>query len=79
MADTPETPPTKRAKKATPVEPTKGATAATREVTPTAPIKTAATKPGNGAASHGWAAQITPLKEQAEKAARTAADSMPRP
>ena len=50
MADTPETPPTKRAKKATPAEPTKGATAATREVTPTAPIKTAATKPGNGAA-----------------------------
>lgn len=76
MADTPETPPTKRAKKATPVEPTKGATAATREVTPTAPIKTAATKPGNGAASHGWAAQIAPLKEQAEKAARTAADKL---
>ena len=76
MADTPETPPTKRAKKATPAEPTKGATAATREVTPTAPIKTAATKPGNGAASHGWAAQITPLKEQAEKAARTAADKL---
>ena len=76
MADTPETPPTKRAKKATPAEPTKGATAATREVTPTAPIKTAATKPGNGAASHGWAAQIAPLKEQAEKAARTAADKL---
>ena len=76
MADTPETPPTKRAKKATPVEPTKGATAATREVTPTAPIKTAATKPGNGAASHGWAAQIAPLKEQAEKAARSAADKL---
>lgn len=76
MADTPETPPTKRAKKATPAEPTKGATAATREVTPTAPIKTAATKPGNGAASHGWAAQIAPLKEQAEKAARSAADKL---
>ncbi len=76
MADTPAPPPTKRAKKATPAEPTKGATAATREVTPTAPIKTAATKPGNGAASHGWAAQIAPLKEQAEKAARTAADKL---
>ncbi|CAD7335952.1 hypothetical protein FIM10_03780 [Sphingomonadales bacterium 56] len=76
MADTPETPPTKRTKKAAPAEPAKGAPVATREVTPTAPIKTAATKPGNGAASQGWSAQIAPLKEQAEKAARTAADKL---
>ncbi len=76
MADTPETPPTKRTKKATPANPAKGAPVATNEVTPAAPVKTAATKPGNGTASDGWTAQIAPLKEQAEKVARTAAGKL---
>ena len=84
MADTPETPPIKRAKKATPAKPAKGKPVAATDTppAPAAPVKTAATrqasaaKSGNGAASHGWAAQIAPLKAQAEKAARTAADKL---
>ncbi|MFC3441405.1 hypothetical protein ACFOKF_09410 [Sphingobium rhizovicinum] len=46
-----------------------------------APVKKAATrkapaakKPGNGAAAHGWTAQIAPIKAQAEKAAKVATD-----
>ena len=76
MADTPETPPIKRTKKATAAEPAKGAAVTTSEATPAAPIKTAATTSSNGAASEGWTAQIAPLKEQAEKTARSAADKL---
>lgn len=80
MADTPDTPPVKRGKKpaaekpakATPV---KSATAPAPVKTP--PVKKAATrKAGNGAASQGWTAQIAPIKEQAEKAAKAAADKL---
>lgn len=82
MADTPETPPAKRAKKTTESESAKGAPVATREVTPTAPspVKTAGTSKaadadlGNSDSPKGLSAQIAPLKAQAEKAARTAAD-----
>jgi ElaB/YqjD/DUF883 family membrane-anchored ribosome-binding protein len=84
MADTPETPPTKRARKASPAKPAKGQPVAAVDAAaaPAEPVKAAATrkapaaKPGNGAASHGWAAQIAPLKEQAEKAAKSAADKL---
>lgn len=86
MADTPETPPAKRAKKATIDKPAKVKSAKASPVTPTqssslepaAPIKaapaTTAAGAGNGAASHGWTAQIAPIKAQAEKAAKSAAD-----
>lgn len=87
MADTPETPPVKRAKKAVAVKPAKAKPVETATVTTTAvkaaPVKTAATrkaaaakKPGNGAAAHGWSAQIAPIKEQAEKAVKAAADTL---
>lgn len=87
MADTPETPPVKRAKKAVAVKPAKAKPVETATVTTTAvkaaPVKTAATrkaaaakKPGNGAAAHGWTAQIAPIKEQAEKAVKAAADTL---
>jgi hypothetical protein len=80
MADTPETPPAKRGRKPKAVEATTDTPSAATPVK-SAPVKTAATrsaakKPGNGAASHGWTAQIAPLKEQAEKAARAAADKL---
>ena len=84
MADTPETPPAKRAKKSaartTKAKPIAPSTAPKAQAT--APAKVAATrkatvaKPGNGAAAHGWTAQIAPLKAQAEKAARSAADKL---
>ena len=88
MADTPETPPAKRAKKATTDKPAKAkpvkaeamAPATSSSIEPAAPLKAAPTRKatsaqsGNGAASHGWSAQIAPIKAQAEKAARTAAD-----
>src|SRR3546814_14376648 len=48
-----------------------------------APVKTATTRkaaapktPGNGAVAHGWTAQIAPIKAQAEKAAKAAADKL---
>jgi ElaB/YqjD/DUF883 family membrane-anchored ribosome-binding protein len=80
MADTPETPTAKRGRKPKSAEATTE-TASTIAPVPSAPVKTAAKssaakKPGNGAASHGWSAQIAPLKEQAEKAARAAADKL---
>lgn len=84
MADTPETPPIKRAKKIAGTKPVKAKPVKTVE-TPvaTAPLKKAATrnastgaKPGNGAASHGWSAQIAPLKAQAEKAVKSATETM---
>lgn len=82
MADTPETPPAKRTRKAAPAKtPKKAASAST--LVKAEPVKKAATrksaapkKPGNGAVSHGWTAQIAPLKAQAEKAARSAADKL---
>jgi ElaB/YqjD/DUF883 family membrane-anchored ribosome-binding protein len=85
MADTPETPPVKRGRKAaapkvTKAKPTKAATTTTTTAVKAPPVKKAATrkapakKPGNGAASHGWSAQIAPIKAQAEKAAKAAAD-----
>jgi len=86
MADTPETPPVKRARKASPAKAPKAKPA---KATPSstlvkaAPVKTAATRkaaapktPGNGAAAHGWTAQIAPIKAQAEKAAKAAADKI---
>ena len=80
MADTPETPPAKRAKKpaaarapkAKPVDPSTTPTPAKAAATRKAP----AAKPGNGAAAHGWAAQIAPIKAQAEKAAKSAVDKL---
>lgn len=88
MADTPETPSAKRARQAAadkPVKakPIKGPVTATKAggAVKAAPIKTAATRkaaatPGNGTASHGWAAQIAPIKSQAEKAAKAAAEKL---
>ncbi|QGP80881.1 hypothetical protein [Sphingobium sp. CAP-1] len=85
MADTPETPPAKRGRKpaAVKAKPVKGAVAAAPAPVKSAPVKKAATrkaaspkKPGNGAASHGWTAQIAPIREQAEKAAKAAADKL---
>lgn len=70
-------------KKAKPV--TASETALTGTAVKAAPVKQAATrkaatakakKPGNGAASAGWTAQIAPLKAQAEKAAKSAADKL---
>lgn len=82
MADTPETPPVKRAKKAaaTKAKPVKSVSTTAVKA---APVKKAATRKapaksassGNGAA-HGWTAQIAPLKAQAEKAAKSAADKL---
>ncbi len=87
MADTPETPPVKRVKKTAVVKPTKAKAAKSPIASPsspavkTAPVKKAAIrkapavkKPGNGAASQGWTAQIAPIKAQAEKAAKVATD-----
>lgn len=85
MADTPVTPPAKRAKKeatdkpakAKPVKTASAAPTASASTAPSVPIKSGpAPKAGsaNGAGSHGLAAQIAPLKAQAEKVAKTAAD-----
>jgi len=84
MADTPETPPSKRAKRSSAAKPAKAKPVKVTEKTtkPAAPLKTAPTakapvaKAGNGAASQGWAAQIAPIKAQAEKAARSAAEKL---
>jgi hypothetical protein len=84
MADTPETPPVKRTRKAATTKPAKAKPVTTSAVAkpPAKPVKAAPTrsastpKTGNGAASHGWTAQIAPLKAQAEKAAKSAADKL---
>lgn len=86
MADTPETPPVKRAGKASPAKTPKAKpakSAASGTLVKAAPVKTAATrkaatpkKPGNGTAAHSWTAQIAPIKAQAEKAAKAAADKI---
>lgn len=80
MADTPDTPPVKRGKKPAAEKPAK-ATPVKRSAAPapvtSAPVETATTrKAGNGAAAQGWTAQIAPIKEQAEKAAKAAADKL---
>lgn len=82
MADTPETPSSKRTSKksASPKSsaPKRKATS-TRTAAAAAPVKTAATRAGgdgNGAASHGWAGQIAPLKEKANKAAKAASERL---
>lgn len=77
MADTPDTPPVKRARKASPAKTPKVKPAKAEPVKKAATRKAAtAKKPGNGAVAHGWAAQIAPLKTQAEKAAKAAADKI---
>lgn len=85
MADTPETPPAKRVKKASPAKAPKaklakpalsGTLVKAAPAKAAAPRKAVAAKPGNGAAAHGWTAQIAPIKAQAEKAARAAADKL---
>lgn len=84
MADTPETPPAKRgrkpaADKPAKAKPVKGAAAGAVAPAPvkSPPVKTAATrKAGNGASDHSWTAQVAPLKQQAEKAARAAVDKI---
>ncbi len=89
MADTPETPPVKRARKASAAKPVSKPAVKTPKVkvvkaaspvpaVKAAPVKKAATpkKPGNGTAAHGWTAQIAPIKEQAEKAAKAAVDKL---
>jgi ElaB/YqjD/DUF883 family membrane-anchored ribosome-binding protein len=86
MADTPETPPAKQARKpaaakATKAKPVK--TPSAPKLVKAEPVKKAAvrrvtppSKPGNGAGGHGWAAQIAPIKAQAEKVAKTATDKL---
>ena len=88
MVDTPETPPVKRVKKTAVTKPAKAKAAKSAIASPsspavkTAPVKKAATRkapaiqPGNGAAAQGWTAQIAPIKAQAEKAAKAAADKI---
>lgn len=85
MADTPETPPVKRGRKSDAAKPAKAkpAKAGTSPApVKAAPVKTAATrkapaaKSGNGAASHSFAAQIAPLKAQAEMAAKAASEKL---
>ncbi|WP_022682679.1 hypothetical protein [Sphingobium bisphenolivorans] len=83
MVDTPETPAPKGPKKtgAKADEGQAADTASTSTLVEAEPEKIAATRStstgnanGDGAASHGWAAQIAPLKAQAEKAAKSAAE-----
>lgn len=86
MADTRETPSSKRVPKKTSEakvakpkaakaeSPAKGKVPTTRQTAAETPAKPA--NNGNGAAHHGWAAQIAPLKSQAEKAAKAAADRL---
>jgi ElaB/YqjD/DUF883 family membrane-anchored ribosome-binding protein len=86
MADTPQTPPVKRARKASPAKTPKAKAAKAAPsgtLVKAAPVKAPATrkaaapkKPGNGTAAHGWAAQVAPIKAQAEKAAKAAADKI---
>lgn len=78
MADTPENPPAKRTKKEAGSKRAAGASKssiASDEAVAANPAPSGQ-KPGNGAASQGWAAQIAPLKAQAEKAAKTAVDTL---
>lgn len=81
MADTPETPAPKAKKpsatksaKAKPAKSISSRAAASSTAAPAA--RPSAAKTGNGAASHGWSSQIAPIKEKAEKAARSAADKL---
>lgn len=84
MADTPETPAPKRVRKpSAKTAKTEGATSSADTLVEAAPAKTAATRAGasstangSGATSHGWTAQIAPLKAQAEKAAKSAAEKL---
>lgn len=85
MADTPETPPVKRGRKAAADKPAKAKptrTASMPAPVKAAPVKTAAVRKapksaGSGdASSTGWTAQVAPLKAQAEKAAKTAAEKL---
>lgn len=79
MVDTPDTPPVKSGKKAGGARPAKEtsltADAAATPLTQAAPAAatTGAPEAEDDSASRGWAA---PLKEQAEKAARSAADTL---
>ncbi|MDI1296081.1 MAG: hypothetical protein PSY12_09410, partial [bacterium] len=92
MVDTPETPPVKRAKKPAVAKPAKAkavkAAADATAVVKTTAAKAATTKKAitrkapakvkaavNGASS-GWSAQIAPLKAQAEKAVKSATDTL---
>lgn len=82
MADTPETPSVKRGRKPSTAKAPKAKPVKAATPQPAVPVKTAAarkapaSKPGNGAASHGWSAQIAPIKAKAEKAAKSAADKL---
>ena len=83
MVDTPETPPVKRAKKLDIDKQVKAVkpTVATPSITPSsaAPVETAAAPAvysANGAPATGLAAQIAPIKEKAEKAAKAAAEKL---
>ncbi|WP_030540514.1 hypothetical protein [Sphingobium sp. DC-2] len=75
MADTPETPPAKRARKAANPKPASGTSVTPK---PAAPVKTAATAKASSdpSVSQGLSSQIAPIKAQAEKAARAAADKL---
>ena len=71
MADTPETPPANTNKPADQAQSTEAGTSST-------PLSgnSANSAGANGSASQGWAAQVAPLKAQAEKAARSAVDKL---
>ncbi|MEJ7927667.1 hypothetical protein WG908_12985 [Sphingobium sp. AN641] len=67
MVDTPETPTAKRTTGKSRTQPAGDTTATSSPVTENS---------GSTAGTSGWSAQIAPLKEQAEKAARTAASKI---
>lgn len=76
MADTPETSPAKRTKKASADNATKGKSSGTSTSVAASEQATSSANAGNGSASNGWAAQVAPLKAQAEKAARSAVEKL---
>lgn len=80
MADTSDTPPVKGGKKPAAEKPAKAAAAksVTSPAAEATPVEKAAAEgiASNGATSQGWTAQIAPIKEQAEKAAKAAADKL---
>lgn len=78
MADTPENPTAKRTKKESGSKPAADASLGLAETSIAGDMPTASSEETaeSGAASQGWAAQIAPLKAQAEKAAKTAAEKL---
>jgi ElaB/YqjD/DUF883 family membrane-anchored ribosome-binding protein len=76
MADTPKNP-TPKAKKPSTAKPKAAKSATPRSAAAsTATSRSPAAKAGNGTVSHGWSSQITPIKEKAGQAAKSAADKL---